>query len=123
VSRHKISCPDCGLALVEMPDFFGMPRLAHPQGECVRPSRTPETPRFTTSTCAICEKLFAQKVKGWRRITCSRGCLSEMQNRNLARGRAKLPNVEIPKVRNQWAERYRRKWQKRAEELDRKYAA
>jgi hypothetical protein len=123
----KPSCPDCGIQLVEIPDFFGSPRLKHPDVECKpnggRSEVKNKLPLFTRAICSHCNEPFPQKLKGKgksRRTTCSDRCAAEVRRQNLLKGRDKFWG-ERPK--KQPREHLREYWQKRAEELDKRWAA
>jgi hypothetical protein len=120
--RPRVSCPDCGLALVETPDLFGSPRLKHPDTECVPFKRQHQRPAFTPCRCLACKGWFAQKTKGYRRATCSDECLRVVREWALAKGRP-MPRRKTPPATYKWAERYRKLWQKRALEMDKRWAA
>ncbi len=116
--RRKVSCPDCGLALIEMPDLFGSPRLAHPDQECVKITQRTPLPEFTVARCQGCKTWFPQRVKGYRRATCSTACERVVRRYNL-----------IHRARPLWKKRGEAKkakavrayWQKKAIELDNRW--
>lgn len=118
--RKRLSCPDCGLALVEVPDFFGSPRFAHPTDTCVPVTRNTPQPEFTASQCASCKAWFPQRTKGYRRATCSEPCVNALRRQNM-----------IQHARPKWRKRperrqlrsLRERWQRKAEVQDRRWAA
>jgi hypothetical protein len=118
--RRKVSCPDCGLGLIEMPDLFGAPRFAHPEGKCIPINQSTERHLYTSARCEACKGWFAQRVRGHRRSTCSEECLACVKVWNLAKGR-KTPRKPHPTT-YKWSERYRGLWQRKAERQDAKLA-
>jgi hypothetical protein len=117
--RRQISCPTCGLELVQTPDLFGAPRLRHPDTECIPIAKLEKSKNmFTSARCTMCRGLFAQPVKGYRRITCGERCINDLR-RHMAKHRVR-PNWK-PKRETRRERLSRLHWQEKAEVLDKRW--